>query len=39
MTKSFCAAPWRGLHIQVDGGLKFRSCFLDKIKITLIIAI
>ena len=21
MTKNFCAAPWRGLHIQVDGGI------------------
>jgi organic radical activating enzyme len=21
MTKTFCAAPWRGLHIQVDGGI------------------
>jgi len=21
MTKNYCAAPWRGLHIQVDGGI------------------
>ena len=21
MTKGYCAAPWRGLHIQVDGGI------------------
>jgi len=21
MTKTFCAAPWRGLHVEVDGGI------------------
>jgi len=30
MTKTFCAAPWRGLHIQVDGGIS--TCCAGKIK-------
>jgi len=30
MTKNFCAAPWRGLHIQVDGGIS--TCCAGEIK-------
>lgn len=30
MSKIFCAAPWRGLHIQVDGGIS--TCCAGRIK-------
>jgi len=31
MTKTFCAAPWRGLHVEVDGGIS--TCCAGRFKL------